>query len=272
MAICGQEKNMNDIHMLQIDAIAQTSGLNRINAGYKVLLGLLSLAFCISSQTGISIFIVLVTMVYVTVKSAGIGWKLYIQLLKIPILFLLLSTIVVLIEVSGNKLGFFHINLGIVYLNITKESLQRAFFIAFRAFGGVSCLYMISLTTTLAEIIQVLDGLKIPDVITELMYLIFRYIVILLEIHNHMAISARSRMGYDTYKNSFRSMVNIGRSLLLIAFQKAAISFDAMTARGYYGKLRFQQDKKPLHKKECIQAMLYVSILLASFIWERKMA
>jgi len=260
---------MNDFHMLKIDAIAQTSRLNHINAGLKILTGIVSLIACIASNTWYSILFVMISMMYLTVCAAGVKWSIYLQLLKIPFIFLLLGAVAVLIEVSDIRTGIAALNIGSVYFCITADSVIKAVYITFRAFGAVTCLYMISLTTTLSEIIGVLRVLKVPEIMIELMYLIYRYMVILLEIHHNMTISARSRLGYVNRKNTYRSMMGIAHNLLLLSFKKASVSFDAMVSRGYDGKIEFWQNKKRLHKKECVYAGIYFVLLTLIFVLER---
>lgn len=255
--------------MLKIDAIAQTSALNHINGGLKMLVGAVSLIACITSNTWYNIFFIMLSMVYLTVYVAGVKWSIYIKLLKIPFFFLFLGAAAVLIEISNVRTGIAALNIGSVYFCITMESVGKAVFITYRAFGAVTCLYMISLTTTLSEIIQVLRVLKVPEIVIELMYLIYRYLVILLEIHNNMAISARSRYGYVNRKNTYRTMMGIAQNLLLLSFRKASVSFDAMVSRGYDGKIEFWQNEKRLHKKECIYAGIYFVLLTIIFVLER---
>ena len=50
-----------------------------------------------------------------------------------------------------------------------------------RAMGGVSCLYFLSLSTPLPEVIHCLEKIHVPQVVLELMFLIYRFLFLLWE-------------------------------------------------------------------------------------------
>ena len=79
---------------------------------------------------------------------------------------------------------------------MTKAAQVRTMLVMARALGAVSALYLLSLSTPMPEIIGVLRKMRCPDVVTELMYLIYRYIFLLFHMHDAMKNSAMSRLGY----------------------------------------------------------------------------
>lgn len=264
-----QEKNMPKYHnhsLLDIDKIAQKSGLNYLNAGYKLFVGVLALIICVASQSLIIMSIIGVSMLLITVILGKIEMNKYIHLLLIPSIFILISSIAVLIQLSRVKLGIINIPIGNMYISMTKSSLEKTFFIIVRAYSALTCLYMINLTTPMQEIIRVMGIIRIPSIIIELMYLIYRYITILLDVHNQMTVAVESRMGYHNWRNSFRSMGGIASNLLVIAFKKSSVSFDAMESRNYRGTLSFWEEEKTLHLKEFIVALIYFAFIFGIMI------
>lgn len=74
-----------------------------------------------------------------------------------------------------------------------------------RAVGAVSCLYFLSLTTPVPEVLSVLRRLRMPGVLLDLAILIYRYIFILQTACRGMRDAAASRLGYDGLARSLRT-------------------------------------------------------------------
>lgn len=256
-------------HILNIDTQAQKSRLSNLNSGYKMVLGMVSLFLCVALQSFLVIGIIAATMIFVTVFLGRIKIASYVRLLSIPTAFIILSGIAILFQISGDKLGYIDIPIGTGYLSITKSSLRETMTVIIRAYGAISCLFMISLSTPIPEIISLFRKLRMPEIVIELMYLIYRYIMILLEVLNKMTIAAESRLGYSSWKSSFRSMGGIASNLLILSFRRASISFDAMESRGYNGRLAFLEEEKPMHRNEAAWAAVYFSLLSIMIFVER---
>lgn len=258
-------------HMLHIDTIAQNSKLNNVNPGLKIGVGILSLILCVLSEDWVFHIMIAVIMMITVIRYSHLKINNYIRLLLVPSLFILLSGIAILILFSPVKLGFLDIPFAGWYLSITVNSLSKTLIVIIRAYASITCLFMISLTTPMSDIIHVCRQIKIPEIIIELMYLIYRFIMILFDAHSKMTIAADSRLGYINLKNTYISMKGIAMNLLSLSFQKASVSFDAMESRGYIGKLNFYREDKPIHKKELILSIVYLILIGFVFLIERKL-
>ena len=257
-------------HILHIDTIAQTSKLNAMNPGLKIGVGLLSLIFCVSSESFLFHILIAGIMIGVVLKNTKLNINHYMKLMWVPSLFIILSSIALLVQLSRAKLGFFDVSVAGWYVSITKDSLSSTFTVIIRAYASITCLFMISLTTPIADVIYVCRRIKIPEIMIELMYLIYRFIMILFDVHSKMTIAADSRLGYMNLNNTYTSMKGIASNLLSLAFKRASTSFDAMESRGYIGKLNFYREEKPLQKKEIILTLIYLFVIGFIFLYERK--
>lgn len=256
------EKNMHREHnLLGIDWLAQNSALLSVNPAVKVIIGGMSLLLCTASASLWLIGVISFSMIFTAVVLGKTPWRSYFRLLLIPSLFILLGGAAILIEITGGEAG--------LAVSITGNSLHRAVLVTARAYGAMICLLMISLTTPMQEIIGVLRRCRIPSVIIELMYLIYRFLTILSEVLHRMNMAARSRLGYESRRASLRTAGGIAANLLVLAFQKASVSFDAMELRGYEGRLEFWEEEKPVGKKEVIGAIIYVFFLISLAAMER---
>lgn len=257
-------------HILNIDTIAQTSKLNTTNPTLKIGVGILSLIFCVLSQSILFQSIVAFIMILIVIKYTKLSMLNYMRLLRMPSIFLVLSSVAFMVQLSRQRFGFIDIPIGRWYLAVTKDSLWITFLVIIRTYASITCLFMMSLTTPIADVIHVCRRIKIPELMIELMYLMYRFLVILSEVHSKMTIAADSRLGYKNMKNTYSSMKGIASNLLSLSFQRASVSFDAMESRGYCGKLNFYREEKPIKAKELVVTIIYLLVVVLIFLHERK--
>ena len=100
----------------------------------------------------------------------------------------------ILVPAGVLTVPFFH-----GWLTVTAETQAVSRLVMARALGAVSCLYFLSLSTPLPEILAVIRRAQIPSVISELAILIYRYIFVLLSVYRDMKNTASSRLGYGGF-------------------------------------------------------------------------
>lgn len=108
-----------------------------------------------------------------------------------------------------------------------------------RALGAVGCLYFLSLSTPVPELLDALRRARVPEVVGDLAVLIYRYIFILFATFRSMRDAAASRLGYAGPVRSLRTTGRVYGGLLAHSFRRAQACFDAMESRCYDGGIRF---------------------------------
>ena len=135
------------------------------------------------------------------------------------IIFLLLSTIAIMFHLSRTH-GYVCCSCGSWY--ITSYSLFLLCGAAyFTALGAVSCLYFLSFTTPMPDILQVLEKLHCPKLLMELMLLIYRFIFVLLDTASALSTSQNCRLGNRDYKTSLKSFGMLGSVLMIRAVERS---------------------------------------------------
>ena len=229
---------------LTIDVLAQTSRLNKVNPSLKFWTVLVLMALCVSARSPVVGIFLTAIMLMLTVFAGGLAMHDYVHLLALPVSFLLLSGLALLFEVTAHRTGVLNINVFGFWLCVGAGAQTRAALVMARALGAVSCLYLLSLTTPMAELIGVLRRARCPDVLIELMYLIYRYIFILLSMHHTMRDAAKSRLGYADYRRGLRTTGNLYWGLLSRSYRQANKNFDAMESRCYDTGIRFLENRE----------------------------
>lgn len=252
--------------MLSIDHWAQHSRLRGVNPYVKLILALGMLVLCLAANNAAFGLAVALFMLLAITKAGGVPLRYVFSLLTVPLLFIAVSCLAIALDFSHQPLGLADLPLpgGLGYLSATPEGIKAAALLACRAYGAVCCLYFLSLTIPMQEIIMMLDAMHLPPLIIELMYLIYRYIFMLLDIQHRMTVAATSRLGYASLRSAWFSFTHISGNLLAASFNRSSSCLDAMDARCYNGRLRFLTHSAPLkpkHAAVCLLCLLTFSAL-----------
>jgi len=264
LALAGGHKHGG---VISIDVYAQCSRLKNSNPTLKFWTLLALIIVCVASRTVHTGIFLMLVMLSLAVFAGGMKLHHYVQIIALPVSFLLIAGIALLVEVSPEPIGVINLPVLRSWLSITSSAQDRAALIVSRALGAVSCLTLLSVTTPMPDIIGVLRKARCPDLIIDLMYLIYRYIFILLNLHTHMRNAAGSRLGFIDYRTGMRTTGRIFANLLSRSYSFASRNFDAMESRCYDSGIRFMQRKHKLTSIEIIiSTALLVIALFLSFI------
>lgn len=253
--------------MIVIDKLCYQSGLRYVNASEKFLYAVLTLAMCIISRSILTAATVFSVNVFLTVTKGGTPFGRYLKLLLVPAAFLLMSTAVLVINISGTPLDAFAVSLGKCYLTGSVSSVKEGLTLCGKAFGAVSCLYFLSLTTVMTDILGVMKKLHVPGLVIELMMLIYRFIFLLMETASAITVSQNSRLGNKDYRTRIRSFGSMGSALLVRSIKRSSVLYNAMEARCYDGEIRVLSEERPAKRKEILCIAGYECILLGTVIW-----
>ena len=218
---------------LSIDVLAQRSRLRSVNPALKLLTLIALMVICVVSNKPATGLFLLAAMLVLAVVFGGLSLHSYIHILALPVSFLLIGGLALLFEVSSVPTGVLSLRVFGVWISVTERSQSYTALIISRALGAVSCLCLLSVTTPMPDIIGVLRRIRCPAVVIDLMYLIYRYIFILMALHHEMRDAAISRLGYRDYRTSLRSIGKIYSNLLARSYRFASRNFDAMESRCY---------------------------------------
>lgn len=255
-------------NVLTMDVYARRSRLCRENAALKAAGSLALLLLCICSSSPLPPFCLFVFLSFVTVAAGGVKPKEYLSLLGLPAVFLLLSGLTLLWDFYPElpKEAVVSVPVFGGWLAVAPAAQRLGMLVLSRALGAVSCLYFLSLSTPLPELLQVLRRVHIPAVVVELAVLVYRYIFLLLATFRDMKDSAASRLGYRGLKRSLRTTGLVYGGLLANSFRRAGACFDAMESRCYTGQITFFTEKKKVTAKGLCLLVLPVAGMLAGVL------
>ncbi len=256
-----RKKGQGHTATIAIDYHAQHSKLNKVNPQSKILFSLSMLLLVVACPFDLVGVFVFLMMAFITLFLGKTKISYYVLSLFLPGMFIVLSGLSLAFDWSAVPSNYFDIPLAGGFLSITREGQAHARSVILKALAAISCLYMLSLSTPMAELIDSLRKAKVPSVLIELFYLIYRYIFIVMQMLHSMNTASKSRLGNATYRAKYASFLGIGPALLLRSLKRARLSFDAMESRCYDGQISFLTEERPVKP---VQVLGMMSVFLAA--------
>jgi cobalt/nickel transport system permease protein len=106
-----------------------------------------------------------------------------------------------------------------------------------RSLSSISILYALILNTSISDILYVLRSIKIPEIMLDIMVLVYRNIFIFSDTAKSIYTSQKSRLGYRNFRSAMVSSGKLGGRIFVLAEVKAEHLFQSMESRCYNGKI-----------------------------------
>ena len=252
---------------INIDKHAYCNKLLSVHPMEKFLFAIITLLLCvILNSPAVSITVFVLNSLILIYKS-GIKADLYLKFMLIPLYFLLIGTLTIAFNfITPEMKAVFSFHIADFIIGITPGSFIQAQNVFLKALASVSCLYFLTLTTPLIDVISVLKRFKLPELFFELMGLVYRLIFILLETADMIYNSQNSRAGYSGVKNTFKSLGYLASNLFVISFNRANQLFTALESRGYTGSINVLENEHVFSFKNIFLIILTEAFLLILYI------
>lgn len=213
-----------------IDDYAYKNKLSKANPNMKFAIGMLLLVLSLINPYNYISLLIIAIMSFVIVVIAKIEFKDYIHFIKIPLVFLIISIIMILLNFSRYKESLLYsINIGSLYIGVSNESIISSTRLFFRALSCLTCIYFIMLTIPFNQLIFIFKKLHLPDVVLEISMLMYRFIFIFMEEVTDIRKSQELRFGYINLKNGYNSfglLVNMLFKRMMIRYDEMSIALD----------------------------------------------
>jgi cobalt/nickel transport system permease protein len=253
--------------MLLIDQYAYANRLMSIHPAEKFLFAFATMAVCLFSRSPVVFLAVILLMAGVTVLAAGIPGRFFARLMLVPATFLVAGVITIAVSFDKSPAGFlFALTLGEYAVGVRYGDLMTAISLFLKSLGAVSCLYFLSLTTPMVDIIAILKRLKVPPLFIELMTLVYRFIFVLLETAEKIRISQASRLGYSSLGNAYASLSRLFAILFLKSYHRSQVIFTALLSRCYNGQIDVLTVTCPFSKKNLV-LIVFAELMLIALAW-----
>ncbi|MBC7326280.1 MAG: cobalt ECF transporter T component CbiQ [Moorella sp. (in: Bacteria)] len=232
--------------MFSIDQYAYTNRLAKVHPGEKIAFALVTLLIALVAPQPFIPAIIIAMMAGFTVGAAGIPARFYLKLFLVPFSFLIAGVVMIAFTVTAQpQVGLKGITLCGWNLGFTPAGIHLAAKIFLKSLGTVTCLYFLSLTTPVVDILTFLRQLRAPALLVELTGLTYRFVFVLLATVNDIYTAQASRLGYASVRTSFYSLGKLAASLFIKTYHRSRELFTALTARGYGDALQVLEVPRP---------------------------
>ena len=224
-----------------IDRYAYSNKIRAIDPAQKGGLALAVLLLClILNEPGVGLLAV-AWMWGLVVWWAGLPGAVFGRVIAAELLFMILATVGVALSVSldapANPEAWL-LPLGPLWFSTDPEAIQLAMLLVSRALGAAAAMNFLALTTPLVDLIDLLRRLHVPNLLIDLMTVIYRFIFVLLESLERMIVAQESRLGYSSYRRGMVSAGLVGSHLFIDAYRRAQRLQIALESRGYTDELQ----------------------------------
>lgn len=140
---------------------------------------------------------------------------------------------------------------------------QKTLPIALKILSAFSLFLIFYYTTTFFEILRLLQWLRVPPLLKELIFLSFQTLVIIHDKVFLTYLSQKIRLGYDNFKNSMRSISYLIQCIFLNSLNSTENLFQSLRQRGFDFN-NFPFFASSLSKKEllgCLFLLIFWSLL-----------
>ncbi len=235
--------------------------LSKIDGRVKLLLTFSGLVAAVSSKSWqVPFFFGIVSLLILLI--AGVSIRMLGRRL-LPVFFIASLIGITQIFLWG-QIPWFNLNLGFFHLVGYQEGLSQGMLLSSRVFGGMSVMFLLTLTTSVQEWVSALAWFRVPLSIVEIMTLAYSSLFVLLEELQRLQKAQRMRLGYITWWQTVKSTGTVGGILFMRVFDKSQRLWQAMLCRGYDGNIRVSYERS-LTYQEGLLAILGFGIILSGW-------
>ncbi|KUK81527.1 MAG: Cobalt ABC transporter, inner membrane subunit CbiQ, partial [Pelotomaculum thermopropionicum] len=157
--------------------------------------------------------------------------------------------------------------IGSCTIGITNQGLNDAAHVFLRSLASVSCLYFLTLTTPVTDMVWVLHKLRVPALLIELLTLIYRFILILLEVSRQIYLAQDLRAGYRNIQTGLASLGKLILSVFIKSYRQSLAMYDALVARCYTEKLPVLEERRQWSRRNILLIFLIDGALVLSALY-----
>ncbi|MEN6343193.1 MAG: cobalt ECF transporter T component CbiQ [Methanospirillum sp.] len=253
------------------DSVAQQSAFRQIHPGTKLLLCLGSLLICLASPSPLVPLVSGIVLSLVLVGPGRVPPSLYGRILLGPVMFTLVSVVVLLFLVGGGDIVWQWNPVSWLNLTITDGALKQGTLVLCRVFGCSVSLFFIALSTPMTDLLNGMKRVGLPAGLVDLMMIIYRYIFIVLDTGVEIRRAQVMRLGYRRPLESVRSFSTLCGMLFITSWSAGEDLVRAMDCRCYDGVFPSLGQAEPVRARSLLPVALYLvllgGLLAASVQW-----
>lgn len=229
-----------------IDQYAYNNAIRKLDPAIKAGFSLLVIIFCLTIDRPLASFSFLIFVVFLSTFWARLPSGFVLRVLIGEASFLLFGVLGVAVSINSVSNGE-ALSIGPFWVNITTASLFTAFRLFIRSLGCASAMNFLALTTPLVDLIDLLRRIHLPELLIDLMTLVYRFVFTLLDCLERMIMAQEVRFGFNGWCRSLQSAGQITSNLFIETYRKSQKLDIALKGRSWEENFQvLPQEYEPL--------------------------
>lgn len=217
--------------MHTIDRIAYSNRLAGRSAAEKTALALGMLVAALALPPWPGGLVVLAVMLAATLVVARVPVRTYFKLASAPLIFLAVGIVPLLVSIDfGGSL--------LLHFAWAPGGVDVVVRVVLRTLAALSCLFFLSMTTPVPQVLRVLRRMRVPSVLTEVSLIIYRDIWVFVDTVRSIRAAQNARLGYRSTRASYRSLGMLVATFFGQTLQRARAMENGLKARNWQGEIR----------------------------------
>ncbi|MGY1746142.1 cobalt ECF transporter T component CbiQ [Blastococcus sp. SYSU D00695] len=217
---------------LAVDDAAWSSAWRRRSPGDKLLLsaGLVVCALVLPAWPGS--VLVGATAVVLALGPARVPAATFARAVRWPLAFVVIGALTSVVSLDGG-------------LGWAPDAAARAGSLVGHALAGGAAVLLLATTTPMADLLPALRRLRVPAAVVEVASVTYRLLFVLLESLGTIREAQTARMGYSSWRRSWRSSGALAAAVLTRSWDRARRLQDGLAGRGLETGLRVLPEVLP---------------------------
>lgn len=254
----------------RIDVLSYNNALRQLSPLWKSSFAALMFLLSYTVDPVLQIVITLWMMSW-CILDAKIPVRAYGLLFGTALLFYALSVPALLVEFgrpAAGEAGVFRISESHIPMYISAAGLQQAGVLLARVAACMSCFFFLMFTTPFSELLQVLRRLHMPQIVLELMLIMYRFLFLLTDAAHGLMLARRLRGGRRGYRARLRETAAMAAALFGNTMHRYYGLSHGLLARGFTGEIILPPYKAcPVPRRYTARAYSGIALLLLVQLW-----
>lgn len=177
--------------------------------------------------------LVAVTAVALALGPARVPARTFGRASRWPLGFVALGAVTAVVEVGTGGVGW------------APDAAARAGSLVGHAVAGGAAVLLLATTTPMSDLLPELRRLRVPGAVIEVASVVYRLLFVLLESLRTIREAQTARLGYSSWRRSYRSSGRLAAAVLLRSWDRAHRMQEGLAGRGLESGLRVLPEELP---------------------------
>lgn len=255
----------------QLDSLSYQNRLRHLPPVQKLLFAGVLLLLALAGHSVVQLLIFLWMGVWV-VGYARIPLRSHLLFLLLPLSFFVAGLPGLLFDLTGHdpvaprpSQWLVSWQVGPYAIYVAAASASRALELLVRIMASLACFSFLLFTIPFAEMLQAFRKLGIPELVTDLLMIMYRFIFVLLDTSFQLWVAQRSRGGHQGFRALLRDVGMVAAQLFVRAMQKYRSLSMGMAARGFAENFQVQSlrtyARSPRYEREAVAGCIALVVI-----------